>query len=71
VIEGVINMPKLVRDISTGDNCLVPETFEKIIKENFSKLYDGETFIVNFEGMYKEVFMTNDLKIQLRNCKEV
>lgn len=64
-------MLKLVHDISTGDSYYVSEIFEEFVKEHFSELYDGEELIVYFEGMPKRVFMTNDLKIQLRNCKEV
>lgn len=62
---------KVVKDVSTGDEWYVSEEFADFLKEHFSELLDGKSFVVCFAGKDMEVFMSRSLKIQLRNCKEV
>ena len=61
---------KVVKDVSTGDNWYVSETFADFLKEHFAELLDGKSFEVMFSGQIKEVFISRELKIQLRNPKE-
>ena len=60
---------KVIKDVSTGEKWYVSEVFAIFLKKHFSELYDGKAFVVHFEGQPKEVFMTRELKIQVRNCK--
>lgn len=62
---------KKIHDVSTGYSYFVSEVFEEFLKEHFTELFDGKTFVVCFEGKDKEVFMTNVLTICLRDCEEV
>lgn len=61
---------KSIKNISSDYNYFVSETLETFIKQNFVRLFDGDTFIVYFEGSPKELFMTRDLQICVRNFKE-
>ena len=61
---------KVVKDVSTGATWFVSDVFALFLKKHFSELYHGKTFIVYFEGQPKEVFMSRELKIQIRNPKE-
>lgn len=61
---------KMIKDVSTGEKWFVSDVLSLFLKKNFPKLYSGKTFIVYFEGQPKEVFMSNELKIQIRNPKE-
>ena len=61
---------KVIKDVSTGVKWFVSDTLSLFLKKHFSELYHGKTFIVYFEGQPKEVFMSNELKIQIRNPKE-
>ena len=59
-----------IRDTVTGCDYFVSEVFADFLKEHFAALLDGESFVVYFEGQAREVYMTNDLRICLRNHKE-
>ena len=61
---------KKIHDTGSEYDYFVSETFEAFLKEHFAELFDGKTFTVCFEGHLKEVYMSNDLGIYLRNCKE-
>lgn len=61
---------KKIHDVSTGYSYFVSEVFEEFLKEHFTELYDGKSFVVCFEGKEKEVFMTNVLTICLRDVEE-
>lgn len=63
-------LTKKIRDTASGFDYFVSEVFAKFLKEHLVELFDGESFVVHFEGKAKEVYMTNDLKIYLRNHKE-
>ena len=62
---------KVIKDVSTGDNWYVSEVFADFLKEHFAELLEGKSFEVMFSGQMKEVFISRELKIQLRNPKEV
>ena len=61
---------KVVKDVSTGEHWYVSEVFADFLKEHFAELFYGKTFMVHFVGKAKEVFMSRELKIQIRNPKE-
>ena len=61
---------KTIKDVSTGDVWYVSEVFADFLKEHFAELLEGKTFEVMFSGQIKEVFISRELKIQLRNLKE-
>lgn len=61
---------KQIKDISSDYNYFVSESLENFIKQNFARLFDGNTFIICMEGYTKELFMTRDLQICIRNFKE-
>lgn len=61
---------RVVKDVSTGEHWYVSEEFSDFLKEHFAELLEGKTFMVLFAGKAKEVFISRELKIQLRNYKE-
>ena len=61
---------RVIKDVSTGDEWYISEPFADFLKEHFAELLDGKAFEVMFSGQIKEVFISRQLKIQLRNCKE-
>ena len=60
---------RVVKDVSTGAEYFCSEVFNEFLKNHFSELLEGETFIVLFEGKDKELFMSRDLQIFIRNPK--
>ena len=61
---------KVISDISSNYDYFVSESLEKFIKQNFLDLWNGHTFIVLMEGMPKQLFMTRNLQICIKNVKE-
>lgn len=61
---------KVIKDVSTGDEYYVSEPFADFLKEHFAELLDGKALEVMFAGKIMEVFISRQLKIQLRNKKE-
>ena len=46
---------KVVKDVSTGDEWYVSEEFADFLKEHFSELLEGKSFVVCFAGKDMEV----------------
>ena len=61
---------KVISDISSNYDYFVSESLEKFIKQNFLDLWNGHTFIILMEGMPKQLFMTRNLQICIKNVKE-
>lgn len=68
--DNYMSVVKLIKDVSTGEKWYVSEEFANFLKEHFTELLDGKSFVVCFAGQLKEVFISRELKIQLRNPKE-
>ena len=59
-----------IRDTATGYDYFVSEVFAEFLKEHFAEMLDGKSFVVHFEGVAKEVYLTNDMKFYLKAHKE-